>query len=148
MDHPIEVLSSVLEMAKAWRKANGPITKVRNIREHNEDTIVRVCDDYQRVEDILGRYLDFKGRDQLRDRSTQTLPTILEKLLEEYRGSKERLEEENKQLRAKLATARTHLTTIGEWDCLNPPQKKLLSDLPWLRKVVDDALTSIGSADT
>ena len=32
------------------------------------------------------------------------------------------------------------LRTIQQWDCLNPPNSSLLSDLPWLRSVVDDAL--------
>lgn len=35
---------------------------------------------------------------------------------------------------------RAAVKTIGEWDCLNPPRGDLLSDLPWLRQVVDSAL--------
>jgi hypothetical protein len=35
---------------------------------------------------------------------------------------------------------RNSLKTIQEWDCLNPPQRDLCHDLPWLRQVVDDAL--------
>lgn len=35
------------------------------------------------------------------------------------------------------------LTMIQRWDCLNPPNPELLADLPWLRRVVDDALRAI-----
>src|SRR5260221_7110983 len=32
------------------------------------------------------------------------------------------------------------LKMIAEWDCLNPPRPDLLSDLPWLKRLVDRAL--------
>lgn len=32
------------------------------------------------------------------------------------------------------------LRTILEWDYLNPPQKELCHDLPWLRKLIEEAL--------
>jgi hypothetical protein len=37
--------------------------------------------------------------------------------------------------------------TIRAWDCLNPPRPDLLGDLPWLRSVVDAALSS-GKGET
>jgi hypothetical protein len=36
--------------------------------------------------------------------------------------------------------AREALETISQWDVLNPHQTMLLSDLAWLRKVVDKGL--------
>jgi hypothetical protein len=35
----------------------------------------------------------------------------------------------------------TALRTIQQWDCLNPPRSDLLSDLPWLRNIVDAAIS-------
>jgi hypothetical protein len=35
---------------------------------------------------------------------------------------------------------RAALETIAGWDCLNPPQPELCADLPWLRRLVDQAL--------
>jgi hypothetical protein len=43
----------------------------------------------------------------------------------------------------KLETA---LRTIQQWDCLNPPRPELLADLPWLKRVVDEALTQSDAA--
>jgi hypothetical protein len=37
------------------------------------------------------------------------------------------------------------LKRISEWDCLNPPQRDLCADLPWLRELVDDALRPVPS---
>jgi len=37
------------------------------------------------------------------------------------------------------------LRRIQQWDCLNPPRADLLSDLPWLRGVVDAALAGAAS---
>jgi len=36
---------------------------------------------------------------------------------------------------------RATLHSIQSWDCLNPPRADLLADLPWLRRLVDDALS-------
>jgi hypothetical protein len=33
------------------------------------------------------------------------------------------------------------LRTIQQWDCLNPPNPELLMDLPWLKRLVDEALS-------
>jgi hypothetical protein len=35
---------------------------------------------------------------------------------------------------------RTALIRIQKWDCLCPPRQDLLHDLPWLRRLVDEAL--------
>jgi hypothetical protein len=35
---------------------------------------------------------------------------------------------------------RKALEVISQWDVLNPPQTMLLSDLKWLRGIVDNAL--------
>ena len=35
---------------------------------------------------------------------------------------------------------RKHLLMISQWDCLNPPNRDLCADHPWLRQVVDAAL--------
>ena len=35
---------------------------------------------------------------------------------------------------------RAALERIQKWDCLNPPRADLLGDLPWLRKLVDEAI--------
>lgn len=32
------------------------------------------------------------------------------------------------------------LRKIQQWDCLNPPRSDLLADLPWLKRLVDEAL--------
>lgn len=40
---------------------------------------------------------------------------------------------------------RAALGRIQKWDCLNPPRADLLGDLPWLRRLVDEALA--GAAD-
>lgn len=39
------------------------------------------------------------------------------------------------------------LRKIQQWDCLNPPRPELLADLPWLKRLVDEALTSNDGGD-
>ena len=45
------------------------------------------------------------------------------------------------RLIAERDVARNALLKIQEWDCLNPPRSDLLCDLPWLRDVVDTAMS-------
>jgi hypothetical protein len=52
------------------------------------------------------------------------------------------LEGVNAALAARCGKMQAALRTIQHWDCLNPPRPDLLSDLPWLRTVVDAALAS------
>jgi hypothetical protein len=47
----------------------------------------------------------------------------------------------------RIAELEGALKTIRAWDCLNPPRPDLLGDLPWLRSVVDAALSS-GKGET
>jgi hypothetical protein len=42
--------------------------------------------------------------------------------------------------REEVGRLRAALMRIQEWDCLNPPRQDLLHDLPWLRRLVDEAL--------
>jgi hypothetical protein len=42
--------------------------------------------------------------------------------------------------REEVDRLRAVLTRIQGWDCLNPPRQDLLHDLPWLRRLVDEAL--------
>jgi hypothetical protein len=42
--------------------------------------------------------------------------------------------------REEIDRLRAALTRIQGWDCLNPPRHDLLHDLPWLRRLVDEAL--------
>jgi hypothetical protein len=42
--------------------------------------------------------------------------------------------------RAECGQLRAALIRIQGWDCLNPPRQDLLHDLPWLRRLVDEAL--------
>jgi hypothetical protein len=42
--------------------------------------------------------------------------------------------------REEIDRLRAALIRIQEWDCLNPPRQDLLHDLPWLRRLVDEAL--------
>lgn len=147
-EHPIDILSSVLEMAKAWQRAGNWLTRVCNGHENNENTLKRVCEDYDKAERLMNEHLSYKEQERLRERWSGTLPTMLGELLGRYKDTDTKLKAENALLRAKLASARAQLTAIGEWDCLNPPQKDFCSDLPWLRTVVDKALTDIGSSDS
>ena len=41
---------------------------------------------------------------------------------------------------AEAERLRAALTTIRQWDCLNPPDPNLLADLPWLARLIDAAL--------
>jgi hypothetical protein len=41
---------------------------------------------------------------------------------------------------AEIDRLRAALMRVQEWDCLNPPRQDLLHDLPWLRRLVDEAL--------
>jgi hypothetical protein len=50
------------------------------------------------------------------------------------------METEFSTLETKNAALVATLKTIQQWDALNPPAKELLSDLVWLKKLVDDAL--------
>ena len=43
---------------------------------------------------------------------------------------------------------RAALKRIQGWDCLNPPQADLCADLPWLRRLVDEALEPDPAANT
>jgi hypothetical protein len=43
-------------------------------------------------------------------------------------------------LLAEVDRLRAALIRIQGWDCLNPPRQDLLHDLPWLRRLVDEAL--------
>jgi hypothetical protein len=43
-------------------------------------------------------------------------------------------------LRRECDRLRAALIRIQEWDCLCPPRQDLLHDLPWLRRLVDEAL--------
>jgi hypothetical protein len=40
----------------------------------------------------------------------------------------------------RIAKLEAALLKIQQWDCLNPPNPKLLADLPWIRAIVDEAL--------
>lgn len=40
-----------------------------------------------------------------------------------------------------LKVAQAALIKVQQWDCLNPPRPELLADLPWLKRLVDEALT-------
>jgi hypothetical protein len=42
--------------------------------------------------------------------------------------------------REEIDRLRAALIRIQGWDCLNPPRQDLLHDLPWLRRLVDEAL--------
>lgn len=48
---------------------------------------------------------------------------------------------------AEVERLRAALRKISEWDMLNPPQTHVVSDLDWLRRLVDDALTATETAD-
>jgi hypothetical protein len=43
-------------------------------------------------------------------------------------------------LEQRVEILREALLRIQQWDCLNPPLPELCGDLPWLKKLVDDAL--------
>jgi len=44
------------------------------------------------------------------------------------------------RLTAERDELRNVLRRIAEWDCLNPPDRTLCADHPWLKKLVDTAL--------
>lgn len=43
---------------------------------------------------------------------------------------------------ARIKRLEEALRRIQEWDCLNPPDPSLCADHPWLKRLVDEALTS------
>lgn len=47
---------------------------------------------------------------------------------------------ELEQMAADGERLRKALEQIAAWDCLNPPDRELLTDLPWLKNVVVTAL--------
>jgi len=47
---------------------------------------------------------------------------------------------------SEIGRLREALRQISGWDCLNPPQAEILADLPWLRRLVDDALAPAESS--
>lgn len=55
-------------------------------------------------------------------------------------ADKDRLRRRNARLKEEAQKYRAALVQIRQWDCLNPPRPELLADLPWLKKLVDDAL--------
>lgn len=55
-------------------------------------------------------------------------------------SDKDRLRRRNARLKEEARKYRNALQQISQWDCLNPPCPDLLADLPWLKKLVDDAL--------
>jgi hypothetical protein len=56
-------------------------------------------------------------------------------------ADKDQLRRRNARLKEEAHRYRSALLQIKQWDCLNPPRPDLLSDLPWLKKLVDDALS-------
>ena len=60
-------------------------------------------------------------------------------------ADKDRLRRRNTRLKEEATKYRTALQQIAQWDVLNPPRSELLSDLPWLKKLVDDALSGPSS---
>lgn len=60
-------------------------------------------------------------------------------------ADKDRLRRRNARLKEEALRYREALRQISKWDCLNPPRPELLSDLPWLKKLVDDALAGPSS---
>ncbi len=69
----------------------------------------------------------------------------LDAAIDRARGAVEKLESPEERHSRKVQFDRYYamqsaLVKIQQWDCLNPPRADLLSDLPWLRKLVDDAL--------
>lgn len=55
-------------------------------------------------------------------------------------ADKDRLRRRNERLKQEAQRYREALLKIKEWDVLNPPKTEVLADLPWLKKLVDDAL--------
>lgn len=60
-------------------------------------------------------------------------------------SDKDRLRRRNARLQEEAKRYRTALQVISQWDVLNPPRPDLLADLPWLKKLVDDALAGPSS---
>ncbi len=56
-------------------------------------------------------------------------------------ADKDRLRRRNSRLKEEAQRYRNALLAIRQWDVLNPPRPDLLGDLPWLKKIVDDALS-------
>lgn len=56
-------------------------------------------------------------------------------------ADKDRLRRRNARLKDEAQRYRDALQQISRWDCLNPPRPELLADLPWLKKLVDEALS-------
>ena len=52
-------------------------------------------------------------------------------------AEKDQLRRRNERLKEEAQRYRTALLQIKQWDVLNPPQTGLMSDLPWLKKLVE-----------
>lgn len=61
---------------------------------------------------------------------TATTPALLTHALNQRDEARRKAQKYERALRA-----------IQKWDCLNPPRGELLSDLPWLKQLVDTALS-------
>lgn len=60
-------------------------------------------------------------------------------------AEKDQLRRRNARLKEEAQKYRSALLKIREWDVLNPPRPELLADLPWLKKLVDEALAGPSS---
>lgn len=65
---------------------------------------------------------------------------VLVRLSRSFNGGLQRANRELTRLREENGRLREALERILGWDCLNPPRRELLEDLPWLRRLVETAL--------
>lgn len=69
-----------------------------------------------------------------------------------WQAQAKRLEAELAAARAQIAAMHAVLVQIQHWDCLNPPVTHIpcvrdASDFPWLKRLVEDALAALSSAE-
>jgi hypothetical protein len=89
------------------------------------------------------------------DSAQSSVDPISQPYAEFYRDKALEFEQTIKRLQAQLAAQeaeatrlRLVLVQIQDWDCLNPPDPRMCADHPWLRRLVDNTLsTRLDGAD-
>jgi hypothetical protein len=80
------MLESVLADAKWRHQASNKLVRVRSVTESDMDTLERVIEDHQRMNEILYRYANHEQRRQLEERMRGLMPIVLRDILESLDG--------------------------------------------------------------